>query len=80
MDFYANQAAHGFRVGDSGSMEGALLNHISHVRKQYYQLYGPQDYEFDFPGATNSREQASVKVNTTRLRVLIDKALEEMEP
>ena len=80
MDFYANQNVHGFRVGESGSMEGALLNHISHVRKQYYQLYGPEDYEFDFPGATNSREQASVKVNMTRLRVLIDKALEEMEP
>ena len=80
MDYYTNQAAHGYKVGESGSMEGAFLNHISHVRMQYYQLFGPQDFEFDFPGATNSREQASVKVNTTRLRVLIDKALEEMEP
>ena len=80
MDYYVNVGAHGFSPGQSGSMEGAFLNHIPHVRKQYYQLYGRQDYEFDYPGATDSRESASVIVNTTRLRTLIDKALEEMEP
>lgn len=79
MDYYVNIAAHGYSAGQSGSMEGALLNHIAHVRKQYYQLYGAQDYEFDYPGASDAREGASVIVNTTRLRTLIDKALEEME-
>ena len=36
MDYYVNKAARGFRTGESGSMEGAFLNHLSHVRKQYY--------------------------------------------
>jgi hypothetical protein len=80
MDYYVNTALHGFSVGQSGSMDGAFLNHISHVRMQYYQLYGVKDYEFDYPGASDAREGASVIVNTTRLRTLIDKALEEMEP
>ncbi|CAF1140951.1 unnamed protein product [Adineta steineri] len=48
--------------------------------KQYYQIYGKQDYEFDFPGATDAREASSIIVNMTRLQLLIDKALEEMEP
>ncbi|CAF3689150.1 unnamed protein product [Adineta steineri] len=80
MDYYATVAVHGFSIGESGSMEGALLNHIAHVRKQYYQIYGKQDYEFDFPGATDAREASSIIVNMTRLQLLIDKALEEMEP
>ena len=80
MDYYVTVSAHGFQAGQSGSMEGALLNHISHVRKQYYQVYGPQDYEFDYPGATDAREASSVIVNMTRLQLLIDKALQEMEP
>ena len=80
MDYYVNKAVHGYRIGESGSMEGAFLNHISHVRKQYYQVYGPNDYKFDFQGATDTREQSSIVVNMTRLKLLIDKALEEMEP
>ena len=80
MDYYVSKSGHGYESGQSGSMEGALLNHISHVRKQYYQVYGPQDYEFDFPGGSDAREDSSIKVNTTRLQLLIDKALEEMEP
>ncbi|CAF1532815.1 unnamed protein product [Adineta steineri] len=80
MDYYVNVAIHGFSIGESASMEGAFLNHVAHVRKQYYQIYGKQDYEFDYPGATNAREDASIIVNTTRLQLLIDKALEEMEP
>jgi hypothetical protein len=79
MDYYVNVTAHGFQAGQSASMEGALLNHISHVRKQYYQIYGPQDYKFDYPGAFDAREAASIIVNMTRLQLLIDKALEEME-
>ena len=80
MDYYVTVSAYGYQSGQSGSMEGAVLNHISHVRKQYYQVYGPQDYEFDFPGTTDAREGSSIIVNTTRLKLLIDKALEEMEP
>ncbi|CAF3253883.1 unnamed protein product [Rotaria socialis] len=80
MDYYVSVAAHGFHAGESGSMEGAFLNHISHVRKQYYQVYGRSDYEFDYPGTSDTREQASTIVNMTRLQLLIDKALEEMEP
>ena len=80
MDYYVNKAVHGYHIGESGSMEGAFLNHLSHVRKQYYQVYGPNDYKFDFPGATDTREQSSVVVNMTRLKLIIDKALEEMEP
>ncbi|CAF1314992.1 unnamed protein product [Rotaria magnacalcarata] len=80
MDYYVSVAAHGFHAGERGSMEGAFLNHISHVRKQYYQVYGRSDYEFDYPGTSDTREQASIIVNMTRLQLLIDKALEEMEP
>ena len=80
MDYYVNKAVRRFRIGESGSMDGAFLNHLSHVRKQYYQVYGPNDYKFDFQGATNTREQLPIVVNMTRLKLLIDKALEEMEP
>ena len=79
MDYYVARALHGFQAGSSGSMEGALLNHFPHVRKQYYQVYGPQDYQFDYPGASDPREGSSIVVNMTRLQMLIDKALEEME-
>lgn len=80
MDYYVTEEAHGFKRGQSASMDGALMNHFPHVRKQYYQVYGPQDYEFDFPGTNNTREHASTVINMTRLQLLIDKALEEMEP
>ncbi|UJR34019.1 hypothetical protein I4U23_021433 [Adineta vaga] len=78
MDYYVTKP-HGYAYGQSASMDGAFLNHIPHVRKQYYQVYGPQDYEFDFPGASDTREVASIKINMTRLQLLIDKAIEEME-
>ncbi|CAF1259884.1 unnamed protein product [Rotaria sordida] len=80
MDYYVTQDQHGFKRGQSASMEGAFLNHFSHVRKHYYQVYGPQDYEFDFLGAKDTRNDASVIVNTTRLQLLIDTALEDMQP
>ncbi|CAF0915101.1 unnamed protein product [Adineta steineri] len=79
MDYYVNVPAHGFLRRESASMEGAFLNHISHVRKQYYQIYGRKDYKFDFPGGKNARDDASIIVNMARLQLLIDKALEEME-
>ncbi|CAF3006944.1 unnamed protein product [Rotaria sp. Silwood2] len=80
MDYYATQEQYGFKRGQSASMEGAFLNHFPHVRKHYYQVYGSQDYEFDFPGAKDTRNDASVIVNTTRLQLLIDTALEDMQP
>ena len=80
MDYYVNIDEFGFHSGQSGSMDAAFLNHIPHVRMQYYQVYGPEDFEFDFPGATNARESSSVIVNMTRLQLLVDTALEDMEP
>ncbi|CAF1155690.1 unnamed protein product [Adineta ricciae] len=79
MDYFVTEPGHGYFYGQSGSMEGAFFNHIPHVRKQYYQIYGPQEYEFDYSGATDAREMASIIINTKRLQLLIDKALEEME-
>lgn len=80
MDYYVTVAAHGFQQGESGSMDGAFLNHIPHVHKQYYQIYNSTDYSFDYVGAVDAREHASIIVNMPRLQLLIDKALEEMEP
>ncbi|CAF1045362.1 unnamed protein product [Adineta steineri] len=79
MDYYVTMPLHGFQVGQSGSLDSAFLNHISHVRIQYYQIYGPNDYQFDFPEGRNPRNDASIVINMTRLQLLIDKALEEME-
>ncbi|UJR24139.1 hypothetical protein I4U23_027105 [Adineta vaga] len=79
MDYYVTKSIHGYVYGESASMEGAFLNHIPHVRKQYYQIYGPQDYEFDYPEASDTREAASIIINMPRLQLLIDKAIEEME-
>ncbi len=39
MDYYITKSAHGFQASQSDSMEGAFLNDIHHVRKQYYQIY-----------------------------------------
>ncbi|CAF3675408.1 unnamed protein product [Rotaria sp. Silwood1] len=80
MDYYVTQEQYGFKRGQSASMEGASLNHFPHVRKHYYQVCGSQDYEFDFPGVKDTRNDASVIVNTTRLQLLIDTALEDMRP
>jgi hypothetical protein len=80
MDYYVTHSEHGFNKGQTASMEGSFLNHIHHVKKQYYQIYQRQDYQFDYPGASNVREAASIIVNMTRLQLLIDTALEQMEP
>ncbi|CAF1058133.1 unnamed protein product [Adineta steineri] len=64
----------------SGSMEGAFLNHISHVKKHYYQIYKPKDYKFDYPASTNTREDSSIVINMTCLKLLIDNALQDIEP
>ncbi|UJR18421.1 hypothetical protein I4U23_005326 [Adineta vaga] len=52
MDYYVNVVAHRYTIGESGSMDDALLNHIIHVRKQ--------DYESDYPRATDAREHSSI--------------------
>jgi hypothetical protein len=78
MDYYATQNSFGFPIGSSASMEGMLLNHFPHFKKDYYQIYGKQDYVFDFDGATDTRNDASIIVNVTRLHLLIESALEDM--
>ena len=78
MDYYVTHDAFGFKVGSSASMEGMLLNHFSHFKKDYYQIYGKQDYVFDFPGTQDTRNDASILVNITRLHLLIESALEDI--
>ena len=83
MDYFVTKhdhPSHNFRVNQSASMEGAFLNHIPHVTKLYYQIHGENEYVFDMPGTRNSREHGSIIINTTRLKTLIDKALDDMEP
>lgn len=81
MDFYVNKNAYlsweRYEEGTSGSMDAALFNYFPHIRKLYYQVRGAEDYILDFPGASNTRHDASVSVNTTRLQELINTALEE---
>jgi hypothetical protein len=78
MDYYVTKDAFGFKKGSSASMEGMLLNHFPHFKKDYYQIYGQQDYVFDFPGTSDTRNDASILVNVTRLHLLIESALEDM--
>ncbi|CAF3509515.1 unnamed protein product [Rotaria sp. Silwood1] len=81
MDFYVNKQAYlkgeRYRIGESGSMDGALFNYFPHVRKLYYQVRSAADYVLDFPGGSNTRHDASIKINMTRLKELIDTALQE---
>jgi hypothetical protein len=78
LDYYVTKPSHGFQNGSSASMEGMLLNHFPHFKKDYYQIYGKQDYVFDFNGTTDTRNDASIKINVTRLHLLIESALEDM--
>jgi hypothetical protein len=78
MDYYVTNDSYGFKNGSSGSMEGMLLNHFPHFKKDYYQIYDKNDYVFDFPGAEDTRNDASVLINVTRLHLLIESALEDM--
>ena len=64
---------------DGCELRRHVLRTCESCHKQYYQVYGPQDYQFDYPGASDPREESSIVVNMTRLQMLIDKALEEME-
>ncbi|CAF4028302.1 unnamed protein product, partial [Adineta steineri] len=38
------------------------------------------DYKFDYPRSTNTREDSSIVINMTRLKLLIDNALQDIEP
>ncbi len=78
MDYYVTQNSFGFDNGSSASMEGMLLNHFPHFKKDYYQIYGKQDYVFDFDNTTDTRNDASIIINVTRLHLLIESALEDM--
>ena len=66
---------HGECKGCSWSMEGELWRHVRHVHKQYYQVWGGDDFAKGRPG----RDRA-VKVDVERLGRLIDQALFEMQP
>ena len=81
MDYYVNQHAYTkgekYNIGESASMDAALLNFFPHVHKLYYQIRRSEDYVLDFSGALNPRYDASVVVNTTRLKELIDISLNE---
>jgi len=78
MDYYVTKDGLGFQNGSSASMEGMLLNHFPHFKKDYYQIYGKQDYVFDFDGTIDTRNDASILVNLTRLHLLIESAIEDM--
>ena len=56
-------------------MEAELWRHVRHVRKMYYQVWGPQDFARGRPG-----RNAAVKVDPQRLGDLIETAIHEMEP
>ena len=48
---------------------------VRHVRKQYYQVWGPRDFAKNTPG-----RDAAVRVDTQRLEKLIGQALHDMQP
>ena len=81
MDFYVNSNAYlkgeRYEIGESGSMDAALFNYFPHFRKLYYQVRSASDYHLDFPNASNTRFDASIIINMTRLKELIDVAIEE---
>ena len=55
--------------------QAELWRHVRHVRKMYYQVWGPQDFARGRPG-----RNAAVKVDPQRLGDLIETAIHEMEP
>ncbi|CAF3882266.1 unnamed protein product [Rotaria sp. Silwood1] len=81
MDFYGNKQAYAkgarYKIGESASMYAALWNYFPHIRKLYYQVRTVEDYVFDFPEASNTRHDASIKISMIRLKELIDTALQE---
>ena len=78
MDYYVSVDGFGFEKGSSASMEGMLLNHFPHFKKDYYQIYDSTDYVFDIPGTQDTRNDASILIKLDRLRLLIETALDDM--
>ena len=61
----------GGEVGDSMHMEGALWDHFWHLRIDYYAIENDNDYIFDYPGATDTRNDASIIVKPARLKKMV---------
>ncbi|CAF5005764.1 unnamed protein product [Rotaria sp. Silwood1] len=80
MDYYVNKAAYRpaaiWKLGESGSMDSAIWNYFPHIRKLYYQVRDPSDFEFAFPGAINSRYDVQIIIKMPRLKELIDTAIQ----
>mmetsp|Transcript_25378 Transcript_25378/g.70624 ORF Transcript_25378/g.70624 Transcript_25378/m.70624 type:complete len:486 (+) Transcript_25378:215-1672(+) len=66
---------HGECAFCSWTMEGEFWRHVPHIRKLYYQVFGPDDFE----GRQMGRD-SRVIVNASRIRWLIQAAFEEMQP
>ena len=78
-DNYVSQDYFFLRKGESGSLERQFLQHWSHVRKLYYQVDGLQDHVWDHAGASDAQNSASTVFDVTRLKLLVDSALENMQ-
>ncbi|CAF1204837.1 unnamed protein product [Didymodactylos carnosus] len=76
MDFYNTKKHRGWNPGESGSMEGYVWNYFPHFKKLYYQVRDESDYIMDLPNTTNTRDYASIIVNMSRLKMLVDTAIE----
>ncbi len=71
---YLNLDAHshfGGNVGDSMHMEGMLWDHLWHIRVDYYTVHNGSDFVFDFPGATDTRNDASIVVKPDRIKAMV---------
>jgi hypothetical protein len=79
-DYYVDVPRNGNKAGESIDGLTYFHAHFPHVRKINYQVYGPQDYRWDYPGAHVTESDASIIIKTKRLALLLEKALEDMEP
>lgn len=68
----------GYKKGQSASMEVSFLNRFPHVTKYFYQIHDLNDIEWDFEGATDLRNDASIVVNFQRMEELVLSALISM--
>lgn len=72
LDFFSTEAKHGFPSGISASMEAPFWNAWPHFSKIYYQVFSPDEYIFDLPNNTDTRDYASIIVNVSRLKHMLD--------
>ncbi|KAL0481080.1 NAD kinase [Acrasis kona] len=82
MDYFSGDQPEEWRgvmANQSASMEGGYWNHFWHFKTMYYQVFDKSDWEWDFEGATNTRQDASIVIKMERIKDLIDTALEQME-